>query len=293
MQAETLFNENFRVAEGLLQLYEAFKGMTRADLPPDLKARICQVMSRSPQAPLVHLKNTDLAVFASAMVQVLNTFTMEGGLDFLLRQAVVVTCTALDAFYYDVVRETILTIVRAGMWKKDQRLAQMSFSLEEIVSIENYSEPDFRYAQLLLKKYERGSLANSESIGSIALLFGVEKFWDKVVAGKKSKDLTTLVNNLVSRRNQIAHRADRPKDGEEQDANGLRPISYEWAYEHVHAMKPLVLGSVRLFRQGLDRLQQQIEAEREQAESRKLLDAAEASAPPNPDDPGAGSLVVP
>ena len=41
MQALTLFNQNFAVAESLLQLYQLFHGLKKAELKDDLRLAIC------------------------------------------------------------------------------------------------------------------------------------------------------------------------------------------------------------------------------------------------------------
>jgi hypothetical protein len=286
MQAESLFQDNFRVAESLIHLYEVFRDMKEAAPREGLHKEICACFERPESSRIYHLRNDQVALFATAVLQILSSFKTEGGLNFLLRQAVVVASTALDAFYFDVVREAALDIVKAGVWKKHSRFRKMTFTLEELVSVEGYSDPDFRYKQLLEKNYERGSLANVDSITELADLFGVEKFWDKVVRGKNATELRDLVRDLGERRNRIAHRADRPKDGEESDADGLRPIDFEWTYIHVHGVKPLVTGSARLFKQRLEVMRRDIELEEEQRISRQLLEQAGSQA--QPPDPGQG-----
>jgi len=48
--------------------------------------------------------------------------TTEKGLDFLLRQAVVVACSALESFIWDILRENTLTVIRAKGRKADDSL---------------------------------------------------------------------------------------------------------------------------------------------------------------------------
>jgi hypothetical protein len=78
------------------------------------------------------------------------------------------------------------------------------------------------------------------------------------------------VGDLISRRNQIAHRADRPGENEEADGHGLRPINLSWTNVRVQAAKTVVTAGAEVMHGTIRRLEADIQAAREQEEARRL-----------------------
>ena len=66
---------------------------------------------------------------------------VEDGINFLLRQAVVVGCMALESFFWDALRENVLTIVRARKRGADKSLRELTLSLDDYLSLEGYDDP--------------------------------------------------------------------------------------------------------------------------------------------------------
>lgn len=97
----------------------------------------------------------------------------------------------------------------------------------------------------------------------------ITKFWDRIEqeTGSPAKEIKRLVGELITRRNQIAHRADRPEDGEEANAHGLRPITFAWTNQRVQTAKTLVAASANLIRKTTDRLKADIKAAEEQKQT--------------------------
>ena len=83
--------------------------------------------------------------------------------------------------------------------------------------------------------------------------------------------MKTLIGDLIHRRNQIAHRADRPEVGEESDGHGLRVIKLAWTNHRVQAAKTLVTASAELIERTIKGLEEEIELAKEQERARKLL----------------------
>jgi len=273
MQALTLFNQNFAVAESLLQLYQLFNGLKKTELKEDLRLAICSFWGAPENTAIQPALNDRVMVLARAATPIPESFTMVGGLDFLLRETVVVACTALEAFFWDTLRENVLTVVRAKRSGADESLQNLKFTLGDYISIQRYDDPDFRLKQIILKNFERGTLYDVGSIEEIAKILTMKKFWEEIekVAGTPAKSLKGLIGDLILRRNQIAHRADRPDEGEEADKLGLRKITFAWTNHRVQAAKTLVTASAELIEQTMRRLESEIEVAKEQEEARKLL----------------------
>lgn len=272
MQALTLFNQNFAVAESLLQLYQIFNGLTKAELKEELRLAILTCWGAPDNSIVHHAANDRVTILARATAKIPESLLIDGGLDFLLRQVVVVACTSLEAFFWDALRENVLTIVQARRSGADETLRSLKFTLGDYISLQQYDDPDLRLKQIILKNFERGTLYNTESIDQIVRILTITKFWDQIEkkCGEPASNLRRLVGELIQRRNQVAHRADRPDEGEEADGHGLRPISLPWTNLRVQAAKTLVAAAADLIQEGMTRLESDIQAAREQEEARRL-----------------------
>jgi hypothetical protein len=212
-------------------------------------------------------------VLARASAPVPESLTLPGGLDFLLREAIVVACTSLEAFFWDALRENILTVVKARRTGADESIRNLTFTLGDYISIQQYEDPDLRLRQIILKNFERGTLYDVDSISKIAEILTVKKFWERIeeATGESAKNLRRLIGDLITRRNQVAHRADRPEEGEEPDSLGMRPIKRAWANLRIQTAKTLVTASADIFQESVRRLESEIQRAQEQEEARKVL----------------------
>jgi hypothetical protein len=271
MESLNLFNQNFAVAESLLQLYQLFDDLRQSELSEELRLAVCATWGDPDGALIHHARNDRAMVMARAVATIPPSLTTQRGLDFLLRQSVVVVCTALETFFWDSLRENVLTIVRARRSRADETLRNLTLTLGDYISIQQYEDPDLRLQQIILKNFERGTLYNDDSIEKITQILTVERFWDRVAhsCGQKPSALRVLINELIARRNKITHRADRPEPGDEADELGLRPISLAWTNLRVQAARAVVTAGAELIGRSVERLEAQIRADEEQAEARK------------------------
>lgn len=273
MQALTLFSQNFAVAESLLQLYQLFNGLKKSELKQSLRLAICAYWGAPENTAIQPALNDRVMVLARAATPIPESLTMDGGLNFLLRETVVVACTALEAFFWDALRENVLTVVRSRRSGADESLRNLKFTLGDYISIQRYDDPDFRLKQIILKNFERGTLYDVGSIEKIAQTLTIKKFWEEIekTTGTSAKSLKALIGDLIHRRNQIAHRADRPEEGEESDGHGLREIKFAWTNHRVQAAKTLVTASAELIEGTIKRLEEEIELAKEQEQAQKFL----------------------
>jgi len=279
VEALTLFHQNFAVAESLVQLYQLFDGLSRSDLSKELRLAICGHWGASTNTVVQHASNDRVSVLARSMTRIPESLTIDRGLDFLLRQAVVVACTCVESFFWDALRANVLTIVQARKTKADESLRKLTLTLEQYLSIQQYEDPDFRLQQIILANFERGTLYDVGKIDDIARIMTVQNFWQEVerISGQPAGQLKQLLQDLINRRNQIAHRADRPREGEDTDGHGLRPITYPWTNARIQAARTLVTAGVEVFERATETLDLAIKAQREQEEYRRLARDAAAT----------------
>jgi predicted RecB family endonuclease len=262
VEAIRLFHQNFAVTQSLLQLYELFDGLRKVELKDNLRLALCTFWQAPDNTVLQPVINDRVMIMAKASNPIPDTLTLEGGLDFLLRQAVVVACTALESFFWDSLQENVLTIIKARKNRSDEEIQKIPFTLGDYISLQNYDDPEYRLQQIILKNFERKTLSNADAIENIARIMTITKFWEKVErnSGLPAKDLKRTIGELIYRRNQIAHRADRPEPQEEADGHGLRPITMAWTNHRIQVAKTLVTASADLIKVTMQQLKADIEA---------------------------------
>lgn len=281
MLAYDLAQQNFSVADHLLQLHELFRELREEPAADALRLAVCRSLSVPEQTVLRHARNDQLVLVAKAVAPIPASLLVEDGINFLLRQAVVVACTALESFYWDALRENVLTIVRARRRGADKSLRELTLTLDDYLSLENYGDPEVRLRQIILKNFERGTLYDAASIEKIATVLTVRDFWPLVAkqCGQTDSEIKRQLGELINRRNQVAHRADRPDESanppEEQDGHGLRAISYAWANTRISTAKNVVAASAGIFKATLQQLERQLA----EAEEQKLARATMVAAP--------------
>lgn len=278
MRAYDLAIQNFAVAEHLLNLHQLFRELQEESPDDSIRLAVCRKLKIPEDTIIREARNDNLLLLAKATAPIPASLLTPGGTNFLLRQAVVVACTSLESFFWDALRENVLTIVRARRRGADESLRKLTLTLDDYLSMEGYSDPDERLKQIILKNFERGALYDSASIEKIATVLTVRDFWKDVSnrCGMKEKEIRRQLDELINRRNQVAHRADRPdesaKPAEETDGHGLREINYAWVNQRIATARSVVEASAACFAEVLARLEQQLEQEREQQLARKTLE---------------------
>jgi len=279
MGAYELAVNNFAVAENLLQLYELFNNLREGPVTEDLRLAVCRLWDVPPNAALRNAYNEQMVMLAHANAPIPQALLIENGADFLLRQAVVVACTAVESFFWDSLRENALTIVRARRRGADETLRGITLTLDDYLSLENYAEPDKRLEQIILKNFERKTLYSTESIDNIAKILTVNNFWEDICkkCGQSINDIRRNLDEIIQRRNQIAHRADRPETetglDERIDGHGLREITFPWVNTRVATAKSVVIAANECFKAAIGKLKKDLEKQEKQAAEQELAKA--------------------
>jgi hypothetical protein len=276
MNALDLAIRNFAVAEHLLHLEQVFADTSHHQPSQDYVVKLCSEMQVPAGASLHHLRNARALIVIDGSVTVPSCLTAPKGLDFLLRQAVVVSCSALESFMWDILRENALTVIKAKGRGADASLRNITLTIDDYLSLENYEDPDERLRQIILKRFERGTLYDLKRIGDIAEILTVKDIWKTVTShtGLEAATIRNHLSDLISRRNQIAHRADRPGEGtppEDCDPHGLRPITRAWTATRITSAKAFVQGAAEGVSRAIASLEQIIAQRDEQRLARETL----------------------
>jgi hypothetical protein len=155
MRAYDLAIQNFSVAEHLLQLHELFRDLREETAAESLRLAVCKCLSLPNETILRHARNDQLVLVTRATAPIPHSLLIADGINFLLRQAVVVACTALESFFWDALRENVLAIVRARRRGADESLRKLTLTLDDYLSLEGYEDPDVRLQHIILSRHSR------------------------------------------------------------------------------------------------------------------------------------------
>jgi hypothetical protein len=276
MNALDLAIRNFAVAEHLLQLEQVFADAVQHHPSRDYVVKLCAEMQVPEEAAFHHLKNPSALINIDGSVTVPSCLTVPKGLDFLLRQAVVVSCGALESFVWDILRENALTVIKAKGRRADDTLKNITLTLDDYLSLEGYGDTDERLRQIILNRFERGALYDLEKVDEIMKILNVRDFWKDVAThtGMEEAEIKKHLTDLITRRNQIAHRADRPDEGtppEQCDPHGLRPITPAWTISRITTAKTFVQGAAEGVGKAIACLEQILAQREEQRLARETM----------------------
>ena len=276
MRAYDLALQNFSVAEHLLQLHQLLRELNSYDPGKEFALAVCERLELKPGSALHHAKNNHLLCGISGAIPLPSCLLLKEGVDFLLRQAVLVASSAIESYFWDTLRENALTVIKARGRKADSSLRDITLTVDDYLSLEGYADPDERLRQIILKRFERGTIYDFTKIEEIAGILTVRDFWGEVAKGigLKPSELQPRLNNLISRRNKITHRADRPDEDakpEDIDSHGLRAISHAWASTHIATAKSFVMAADTVIQNAVGLLDQVMAQREEQELARKTI----------------------
>lgn len=291
MRAYDLAIQNFSVAEHLLQLHQLLRELRNYDPGKEFALAVCERLELKPNSALHHAKNNHLLCGINATLPLPSCLLVKEGIDFLLRQAVLVASSAIESYFWDTLRENALTVIKARGRRADSSLRDITLTVDDYLSLEGYSDPDERLQQIILKRYERGTIYDFAKIGEIAKILTVPDFWTESakLMGPKPSEVQSSLSSLIQRRNQITHRADRPDENtkpEDVDTHGLRAISFSWASTHINIAKSFVIAADTVINKAIALLEKIIAQKAEQELARQTLR-------PSPTVPQSPSPTVP
>ncbi|MBN1547850.1 MAG: hypothetical protein JW902_14460, partial [Syntrophaceae bacterium] len=235
----TIFNQNFAIVERLLQMYQLANGLRQSELPDNLKQSLGSFWGEPENTYIKYAANDRIAILSRSATRFPDAITEEGGGDFLLRQAVIMACTSLETYLWEAVCKVVPTLFRLRLTKVDERLKNLTLTLEEYITVEKYKDPEMRLQKIILKTFGKKVFYDLKSIDQIANMLAIRNFWEQVenTCGEPARNIKRLLGDLLARRNQITHRADRPTDTSDVDRHGLRKISFSWVNIRIHAAK--------------------------------------------------------
>jgi predicted house-cleaning noncanonical NTP pyrophosphatase (MazG superfamily) len=255
------FEDNIRPAQLMLQVYRLL------DCGDDIKTeghfldRLRELVSASATEDLMLVQNEIFLGLVRERSQIPRSALKSATLSHLLRQAIVASCTALDAYLPAILRLNLPEIIRrkGRAFALDEATKEywrdLQFSLDEVLRLRGEDEDAAalfianRLVALASFKY----LSSKPGVHVAGTLLGLAKPWDQIAAhlGREKKELTAVLEATVNRRNDIVHRADRDKGHPEGEPQA---ITFAQASQGADTIKHVCLAFDELVEGGLREL---------------------------------------
>jgi len=162
----------------------------------------------------------------------------------LLRQAIVASCTALDAFLPGLLRQhlpAVIAVKGRDFIPADETIRDycdgLKFTVEEVLRLMgDEKEATLYISNKLLALSNFKYLADKRGVHVVGALLGLSNPWELIAEhlGRDRRELVSTLDLTVKRRNDIVHRADRSQGDLEGDQ---QPISYVQAEQGVDTIK--------------------------------------------------------
>lgn len=257
-----IFEDNIYPADLLLQVYRLLDTNDQMFTEGELVEQLRSILNAKSQEYLMLIYNDIFLGLVREKARMPVATLRRSTLGHMLRQAVVVSCTALDTYLPALLRANLAVTIQAkgrdfipvtdGDVMQYFSLKGLSFSLEEtmrFISETHYSgSVDYAsgyVANKILNVTQKLYLSSSKGVHVVGKLLGLDNPWDRIVEylgrdnssqGKTpvKSDLKSILDATVDRRNNIVHRGDRNTDNPEGDPE---EISYAWTRQAVDTVE--------------------------------------------------------
>lgn len=222
------FEDNIRPARLMLKVYRLLDSRDAIQTDGDFVQKLRVLIAASATEELMVVQNEIFLGLVRERAALPKGDLKTATLCHLLRQAIVASCTALDAYLPAVLRWHLPTVIRAkgrDFIPRDNQVldffADLAFSLDEVLRLMSDEEAPLYISNKLLGLAKFKYLSNKKGIHVVGALLDVPKPWDMVALrlSRDKKELMKALEDTADRRNDIVHRADRHQkdpDGEQQ-----------------------------------------------------------------------------
>lgn len=242
------FEDNLRPAQLLLRVYRLLEN-DKIHTDGEMVESLRTLTHAATDEDLMLVYNEVFLGLVRERAQMPPSTLRHATLNHLLRQAVVASCTALETFLPALLRTHLPIIIRLRgrdfLPRGDQELqdyfADLTFSLDETLRlIGDENAPEYVSNKILgLTKFKY--LSSKKGVHAVGALLGLQSPWRDIGNHLKGdhKELMKALDDTVSRRNDIVHRADR----QQTDPGGeMQEISYAWTKHAVDAIQNVCLA---------------------------------------------------
>lgn len=221
-----IFEDNIRPADLLLKVYRLLEHDT-PNTEEGVLRTLRELVNAEQDEGLLVIYNEVFLGLIRERAEIAPKLIRKNALCNLLRQAVVIACTGLETYLPAVMNthfeELIKIKGRSFLKVKDKELfghlSAIRFDLPDALRL--LADPDTLFVANKVRLYLETNLSGRRGVHVVGVMFGVDDPWAEIGAklSRKPAELCKLVEDTVSRRNDIVHRADRNKtnlSGEQQ-----------------------------------------------------------------------------
>jgi hypothetical protein len=221
-----IFEDNIRPADLLLKVYR----LLEHDAPnteEEVQRTLRELVKAEQDEGVMVIYNEVFLGLIRERAEIAPKLIRKSALCNLLRQAVVIACTGLETYLPAVMNthfeELIKIKGRSFLNVKDKELlghlSAIRFDLPDALRL--LADPDTLFVANKVRLYLETNLSGRRGVHVVGVMFGVDNPWSEIglKLNRKPTELGKLVEDTVSRRNDIVHRADRNKtdlSGEQQ-----------------------------------------------------------------------------
>lgn len=261
------FKENIRPAKLLLQVYSLLDTNDNIVSEGDLVDVLRGVVQANTDEELLLVYNEIFLGLVRQGAEIPRASLRRGTLAHLLRQAVVAACTGLDTYLPALLQENLPLVIQAVgrdfFPREDQGISDyfqdLTFSLDEILRLLDDPNSSNYISNKIFGKINYSYLSSRKGIHITGRLLGLPHPWEQISEklNRDSKELKKVLDDTVTRRNDIIHRADRNQDkpnGEQQE------ITFAWAKQSVDTVENICLALDEIVEKRMKELQAIINA---------------------------------
>ena len=246
-----IFEDNIRPADLLLQVYRLLDTNDHLQTEGELVEALRAVVKANAKEDLMLVYNEIFLGLVRENARMPTSTLKRVTLSHLLRQSIVVTCTALETFLPALLRANLPVVIRAkgrdfipitdgeivGYFK------DLNFSLDETLRLvgETTRTNSDAYASEFISNKILGLIkfqyiTGAKGVTLVGKLLGLDNPWDRISEHltREKKELKEILEITVDRRNDIAHRADSSKEDPEGDP---QEISFSWTMQSVDTVQ--------------------------------------------------------
>ncbi|MBI3948941.1 MAG: hypothetical protein HY314_00580 [Acidobacteria bacterium] len=265
-----VFEDTIRPAELLLRVYRLLENdaiQREGDMVKSLRA----VVGASEDEDVMLIFNEIFLGLIRERAQLPPAALKRSALCNLMRQSVVVACTALETYLPSLLRVNLPTVIQAkgrSFFPQDAELQEhfkeLTFGLDETLRILSDPNAPLYIANKILSLTTFKYLGGKKGIHIVGALLSIEKPWEQIAQqlGRDRKELMKIIDETTRRRNDIVHRADRPQSDPSAD---LQEINYSWTKQAVDTIGHVCLALDELVAARMTHLQQEFAQRAEEA----------------------------